>query len=165
MSSAYASTALVPYNGTISGSHVGHEQHGQYGHNRIGRSGVADEEILALRRERVRVNDIAARLGVTTNTVCNVLKKHGMTGKQWRAPNNRKVHGHTKRDPLAALEDAIHEYGGIYIESADLPNGRDGFLVTIGNEFPGMACTSIGAALRSAIAALGDRECARGGRA
>ncbi|HET6499045.1 MAG TPA: hypothetical protein VFH17_08355 [Coriobacteriia bacterium] len=163
------STALIGPMGTVGGTMVGREQHGHYGQNRghhdgsqNGRTRVHDEAIRELRLKRVSVQEIAEKVGVTTGTVLNVLKRLGMQGQKYRTRFNRKS---VPGERISTIETALDEYDGLYIERADMPDGSDGYLVTINNEFPGMACSTVPAAIKSAIAALGERECTRGGRA
>ena len=164
------STALIGLMGTVGGTHVGHEQHGRYGEihhghhdgSQNGRTRALVDAIRDLRLKRVSVQEIAEKVGVTTGTVLNVLKRLGMQGPKYRTRFNRKS---VPGERISTIETALEEYGGLYIESADMPDGSDGYLVTINNEFPGMACSTVPAAIKSAIAAMGDRECARGGQA
>ena len=158
---------LLTVTGTVGAHRVGAQEHGEYGVHQgggwhgNGRPREHDEAIIRLRTqaEPLSMRDIAIRLGCTEGTVQNAIRRAGLSGspaKRARQPNRAKV---------ATLEAALEEYGGMYIEAADMPDGKDGFLCTIRDEVPGMACSTIAAAVRSAVAAMGDRDAARGGGA
>jgi len=164
------SESLLGVDGTIGAHHVGREQHGEFADHHGGGYHIPedlhhipareyDEAVLALRTqaEPVACRVIAERLGIPQHTVINILRRHGVQGQQYRARHRGRP------TQSAAFNDALDMYGGLYIERAELPDGRSGFLVTLGNEFPGMACSTLLAALKSAIQALGNRECAHGG--
>ena len=57
---------------------------------------IYDEQIIALRKQKHTVAEIAERLGITGGTVCNRLKAHGLngqyvfSGKMYKKADTRK---------------------------------------------------------------------------
>lgn len=100
-----------------------------------------DEEILRLFREGLSGREIAQRLGISHWIVWDRIRSSGL--------ERRRGPGRYITNPWTALA-AFHE--PVLLDEADLPDGRDGFIVFIGDK-PGCACATPEAAVRSAVAA------------
>lgn len=111
-----------------------------------------DEKIIRLFKEGLTGREIARRLRMRESAVWSRIQRSGLERRRgpgrYGIPRQRKPHARIT-SPWTALA-RFHE--PVLLDEADLPDGRDGFIVFIGDK-PGCACATPEAAVRSAIAA------------
>lgn len=101
------------------------------------------DQIVKLRQEPMPVREIVAMTGMSTKTVCRVLKERGLAGDYVFA----KKTGRRR----TRVERAIIDYG--VVEAEELPS-ETGFVVTVGDEYVGSGETFA----KALEAALQDAE-------